>query len=408
MTLIAVVAGDETSSLRQIFWPYRTPLVRLAFAAASSKASMDATLLSITWWPYIEAASICLRTWDMTLRAWPPLLISTASRSPSFWPHCAVSPRVILIGFISSLISFSSAWGRRVAIVVITSDTKTPLGSGLPWSLKYWTRPFFWYVPSRFFVPSITSDRKSIDVGTSSKASLPRLTLVRQLDAASLITSEASKVWPSSSDNSMRFSFEENWSIAISIFSLDSLRSAPIRSLRSVSVRPEAPDSLPKPSCAKPPTPPSKELKPVCRMLYSSWAPACNRVLCSVTSCSIAKEASAAVVAARIFLPSLSDAARRESRCAFFLASVRKMSRSLRAAALRSSLDCAVFTLLAVKRLAACLAAFSPATLAASCVAPFLTACCPASMAAFLTAKRPACVRPMPEALPIPPVRIPM
>ena len=85
-----------------------------------------------------------------------------------------------------------------------------------------------------------------------------------------------------------------------------------------VSSKPDAPRNLPKPSCAAPATPPSKDEKPVCKALYSSCAPAAIIVFCAITSCNTAAPASNATVCFKDLVAAVSS----NSFCFFCIASL--------------------------------------------------------------------------------------
>ena len=85
----------------------------------------------------------------------------------------------------------------------------------------------------------------------------------------------------------------------------------------------EAPRNLPKPSCAAPATPPSKEEKPVCNKLYFSCDPAVSKVFCAMTSFITAKVASNPVVAYKDLVALVSNSSFCLAFAAFFAKALR-------------------------------------------------------------------------------------
>ena len=207
--------------------------------------------------------SISLRACDITASVLPASDISFASKSlSSVPPSSVISPSCRSVYFFMPLfISTRSSSGINLTTLVMMSDTFFCPCIFIPFSFSSLAKPL---LPSS----PITMVRTKSDGMTAVFISYPASTLSFQDLTVSFTSFPASLL-----------------SSAVSFAVLLSMTALAIpSSVVPESSNPEEPRNIPKPSCAAPATPPSKEENAVCVLLYCSCAPASIYAVCAITS----------------------------------------------------------------------------------------------------------------------------
>ena len=292
-----VVAGDETSKRFHTDCPYFNGcdlfiLSTSWVASAISSSKVFLVLLPAATIPELTIRFVC----ESTLSILPASLESFDSKSLRLIPLVSAnSPSVNSVYLPIALFIFTkSSSGKNLTTLVTTSAVNLLECIFKPLSFISFASP---PLPS---APSIILENKS-DGMTAASSFKPLSTFEFHASMSSSICLVT--FLPSFLD-----------SIA-ELLSITVLAISPSVSVGSSS--PDIPRNLPKPSCAAPATPPSKEEKPICALLKSSCAPASIKVFCASVSCSIANPASAPTVTFKAVPLALSN----NSSCLPFMAS---------------------------------------------------------------------------------------
>ena len=245
-----VVAGDETSKRFHTDCPYFNGCDLFILSTSWVASAISSSKVFLVLLPAATIPELIIRfDCDRTLRILPASLESFASRSLRLIPLVsAISPNVSSVYLPKDLLIFiRSSSGRNLTTLVITSAVSLLECIFKPLSFISFASP---PLPS---APSIILENKSDGITAASS--------FKPLSTFEFHASMSSSICLVTFLPSCLESIAE----LLSITALDISSNVFVGSCSS-----DIPRNLPKPSCAAPATPPSKEEKAVCVLLYSS------------------------------------------------------------------------------------------------------------------------------------------